>query len=317
MIYYRPAQNRLLASLADPYPVFTPSPEAVVEIETLAALHQVDFPERFGLLAGTTFYENMYSTLIEDQARNGLRVHKGHPLYWLAQQAGVANKEKALQLMLEAFVEDVLTHGHRAFQGFASTSLKDDFGITSDVLGEFKEFVTEKTKPTFFPSAIVAEFFAVSTRRLRAKDSFKGVTEDSKLESIVTQIRERLRADLRPSFKGAPSSEAEVQNVVQALLRQIDSSLERERSGTKFAGREFKIDFSLFHDVVGVEVKLIREKAGLGNVTEEISADINPYLSRFKRLVFVVYDACGAINDSNKFVADIKGNRKEIEVVLI
>lgn len=59
MMYYRPAQNRLLASLADPYPVFTPSPEAVVEIETLAALHQVDFPERFGLLAGTTFYENM------------------------------------------------------------------------------------------------------------------------------------------------------------------------------------------------------------------------------------------------------------------
>lgn len=246
-----------------------------------------------------------------------MRVHKGHPLYWLAQQAGAANKEKALRLMLEAFVEDVLTHGYRAFQGFAATSLKDDFGITSDVLGEFREFVTEKTKPTFFPSAIVAEFFAASTRGLKAKDSFKGVTEDSKLESIVTQIRERLRADLRPSFKGTPSDEAEVQNVVQALLRQIDRSIERERGGIKFAGREFKIDFSLFHEAVGVEVKLIREKAGLGDITEQISADINPYLSRFKRLVFVVYDACGAINDSNKFVADIKGNQKEIEVVLI
>src|SRR5438445_6161967 len=59
-------------------------------------------------------YQDVLDTVLEDQSRQGLRLHKGFPLYWLSSSIGESDKEKALFHMLEAFVEDVLTHGHEA-----------------------------------------------------------------------------------------------------------------------------------------------------------------------------------------------------------
>src|SRR5438128_9875069 len=133
------APNRHLASLIEPFPVFTPSPEAVERIEALDSTSNALRP----VAVEKDRLEELHVILIEDQSKTGLRVHKGFPLYWLAREVGDTDKEKALQLMLEAFVEDVLTHGHRASQGFAAGSLTEDFGISAETLMALKEFFIE------------------------------------------------------------------------------------------------------------------------------------------------------------------------------
>jgi DpnII restriction endonuclease len=305
--------NRHVASLIEPFPVFTPSPEAIQRIEALD-------PTSNALetaAVGKDQLQELYDILVQDQSTTGLRVHKGFPLYWLAQKLGNSDKEKALQFMLQAFVEDVLTHGHRASQGFAAGSLTEDFGFSAETLMAFKEFVMDKTKATFHPSPLVAEFFSAYKGDTKPTRVFEGVSTDSAYDSLTTQIKESIRNHLRPSFRVAPTDETQVQNVVLALLRQIDSKTEREVGGIRLAGKEYAVDFSLFLNKIGVEVKLLRDKTRLGKMIDEIVADITPYIHVFKRMIFVVYDASAAINDTSKFVADIKGNRKEVEVLVV
>ena len=304
-------RNRHTASLAEPYPVFTPSPEAVSEIDAL------DSRVVAGTITNAHYFHRVYDILVEDQSKYGLRVHKGNPLYWLAVDAGESDRDKSLKLMLEAFVEDVLTHGHRALQGFASSSLRNDFGIPVDTLIRLKEFVIEKIKPTFLPASIVDEFRSTLRTDAKTKETFTGVSEGSLYDAVVDQVKETTKNHLRPSFKIAPSDEAQVQNVVYALLRQIDSRTEREKKGVKHASKDFTVDFSLFQNKICVEVKLVRDKSRLGSIIDEINADITPYLQDFKRVVFVVFDATGAMNDPSRFAADIQGSRKEIAVLVV
>ncbi len=108
-------------------------------------------------------------------------------------------------------------------------------------------------------------------------------------------MKERLQNHLHPSFRSPPNSESEVQNVTFALLRQIDSSAEREYRGVRLAGKDFTIDFSLFKNRVGVEVKLIKEKTRLGQIIDEVNANIPAYIKQFARVIFVIYDACGRL----------------------
>jgi hypothetical protein len=300
-------QNRFNVSLIEKYPIFTPSPEALARIEAKERTMEIS----------KEFFQTIYDILIEDQSKHGLRVHKGYPLYWLAGFASRSNKNKGLELMLEAFAEDVFTHGNRAFQGSAAQSLKEDFGIDNETLVTLKDFLTEKSKISFLPLPLIREFFHNRKQYPPIKEPFRGVTEDSQLESIVIQIERKLRDDLRASFKSPPSNEIQLQDMVYALLRQVDKDTNRERKGARLANKEFTIDFSLFGDKVGVEVKLVDRKEKVGSTIDEINADIPGYIGMFKRIIFVVYDVYNAILDDKRFIADLKKDRTGINVLVL
>lgn len=291
----------------EPYPIFTPSPKALSKIQK--ANRKIAWSQEL--------FQAIYDILIQDQAEHGLRVHKGYPLYWLARYVGMSDKNKALELMLEAFVEDVLTHGNRAFQGYASLSLRSDFGIDNETLVLLKEFLTEKSKISFYPSPLIREFFDKHKQYPAIKEPFRGVTEDSQLEAVVIQVVRKLKDDLRASFKTPPTDETLLQDLVYALLRQVDKDTNRERRGPRLADKEFAIDFSLFEDKVGVEVKLVDKKEKLGPTIDQINADIPAYTKEFKRIVFVVYDSYNSIADKTRFISDLKRNSKEIEVLVL
>ncbi len=297
--------NRFNASLIEPYPTFTPSPKALAKIETLQTAWS---QERF---------QDIYDVLLQDQLEHGLRVHKGYPLYWLAKYVSTSDRNKALESMLGAFVEDVLTHGNRAFQGFAAQSLRSDFGIDNETLVTLKEFLTEKSKISFYPQSLLKEFFDGRKQYPTIKEPFKGVTDDSQLEPVVIQVETKLRDDLRPSLRKQPSDETHLQDVVYALLRQIDKDTNRERKGARLAGKEFTIDFSLFQDKLGVEVKLIDKKEKVGPTIDQINADIPAYTQMFRRVIFVVYDVYSSISDVKRFSSDLKRDRTELEVLVM
>ena len=244
------------------------------------------------------FFQALSELLITEQSRLGVRLHNGLPLYWMA--ASVANsgdKRKATELMMEAFAEDVLTTGHDASLGFAASSLRRDFGLSSETLISLKDHVMEKARSILYPSALVRSYLNESSQEVVPKEGFGGVSEESRLDSRLAQLREKLNRDLRPSIGASPSNEADVQDVVFTILRQTDPKVEREYFGGRVAGKDSKIDFPLFQNKIGVEVKLVKEKGRERAVIDEIAADIPFYLKSLKRLLFIVYDACGAIND--------------------
>ena len=171
--------SRHTSSMAEAFPVFTPSPEALRRIDELNAVANLETVGPGLAVASVDVFQQTYDILVEDQSKYGMRVHKGFPLFWMSVQVGKSDREKALKLMLEAYVEDVLTHGHRATQGFAASSLKEDFGITVDTLVALKEFALEKTKSTFSPVMLVDEFRSVYKGEAKPKGQFKGVSEES------------------------------------------------------------------------------------------------------------------------------------------
>ncbi len=261
-------------------------------------------------------FREVLSILVEDQSKQGVRLHKGFPLWWLSYTIGAKDPQKSLEYMLEAFVEDVLSRGHDAFTGFAAASLRTDFGLTAEQLVALKELVVERARVIFYPSDLVKEFVK-GKGAFKARKEFEGVTDESQMDSIVAQAREKLGANLRRSIIGQPMSETDIQNVVSAILFQIDPSTERERTIGKLAEKESRIDFSMLAGKVGVEVKLIRDRGQKGSIVDQMNADIAHYLTHFKRVVFVVYDACGAIDDVPGFGSDIKKGRAEIEVLVL
>jgi hypothetical protein len=253
------------------------------------------------------FFDKFLDMIVAEQSRQGVRLHKGMALYWMAGLAsGSGDTKKAMELMMESFAEDVLTVGHGAWLGYAATSLRDDFGLSAEMLDSLKEFVMEKARFTFYPSSLVKSYLTEKGRDTTPKENFQGVSEESRLDSQVAQLREKLNLDLRPSIRTSPSSEAELQNAVFIILRQVDQSVEREHPSGRLAGKGSKIDFSLFVNKIGVEIKLIKERGRLRQVIDEIVSDVPFYFESLKRVLFVIYDSCGEIDDPGRVVADLE-----------
>jgi len=263
------------------------------------------------------FYRSIFDILIKDQVRQGLRVHKGYPLYYIAESIGSSDRAAALEAMLGAFVEDVLTFGHGALSYYAASSLSEDFGLSSETLVKLEEVVVETAKKTFYPSLLVNDFMKQHAGDMAARVLFHGVSEASRLDATVAQVRLKIENELRPIITTSVENEAQIQAFVFSLLRQIDPLTEREKTLGKFAGRESKIDFAMIKNQVGIEVKVIREKSQYGGIVDQVNADLAVYPQSLARVIFVVYDACGAISDTSKFCAELKGGRTNVEVLAV
>ena len=137
------------------------------------------------------------------------------------------------------------------------------------------------------------------------------------MDSQVAQLKEKLKTELRPSIWTSPASETEVQKTIFTILRQIDPKVEREFVVRGPDGKDAKVDFSVYQNKVCVEIKLIKEEGRERSVIDEINADIRFYLPSFKRSLFVVYDASGAINDSNRFVGDFEKANEQVRVLVV
>jgi hypothetical protein len=272
---------------------------------------------QYGKKMDSSFYRAIFDILIKDQVRQGLRVHKGYPLYYIAESIGSSDRAAALEAMLGAFVEDVLTFGHGALSYYAASSLSEDFGLSAETLVKLEEVVLETAKRSFYPSLLVNDFMKQYGGDMRVRELFQGVSEASRLDATVAQVRLKVESELRPIITTPVESESQVQAFVFSLLRQIDPFTEREKTLGKFAGKESKIDFAMMKNQVGIEVKVIREKSQYGGIVDQVNADLAVYPQSLARVIFVVYDACGAISDTSKFCVELKGGRTNVEVLAV
>lgn len=123
-------------------------------------------------------------------------------------------------------------------------------------------------------------------------------------ETPLLEIQDLLTANLRKVIYVRPEREIDVQNAIETLLvgrgYQKGISYDREAGKIKFSGKEFIPDFIFPVVSLALEVKLVKIKANLPKCVEEMSADIPAYLSRYKTILFCVYDL-GEIRDVNEF----------------
>ena len=114
-------------------------------------------------------------------------------------------------------------------------------------------------------------------------------------------IETAIERALRPSFRdNQPQSEKEVQDAIENILNTLGIEFTRDREVTSVAGKAFKPDFIVGEIDLAIEVKLAKAGHKVGQIQEEINADISAYRTKWKNLLFVIYDL-GVIHDPYKF----------------
>jgi hypothetical protein len=105
---------------------------------------------------------------------------------------------------------------------------------------------------------------------------------------------------LRPSFKLKPTSEKEVQDAVENILRAIGIDYHREKERAALGPTTFIPDFTIPSIELALEVKFATETLGAAKIQHEMAEDIAGYSVKWKRLLFVVYDGDGVIADPDQ-----------------
>lgn len=115
------------------------------------------------------------------------------------------------------------------------------------------------------------------------------------------EIEAAIERALRPSFRRSPpSQERDVQDAVEVILQSLGVQYSREKEVATVGERAFVPDFSVNDEDLAIEVKYAREGRALSSLQEELAADIAAFLTRWSRLLVVVYDH-GVIADPYTF----------------
>lgn len=126
----------------------------------------------------------------------------------------------------------------------------------------------------------------------------------------ILEIADFLSGNLRRATLDRPEREKDVQNTIEQLLigRGLEKGLDydREVGRVKFSAKEVIPDFVLPQLQTAIEVKLIKDRAAIGPVIDEVNADIRSYGRQYTAIVFVIYDVIGAVRDEVEFRRDLE-----------
>ncbi len=103
-----------------------------------------------------------------------------------------------------------------------------------------------------------------------------------------------------------PANELRLQEMCDGLFAAADEQLNREFPFAKWGGKMTKPDWSSDEARLWVELKYVRQKTDVRQITEDISADITKYGDAGQRCLFLTYDPDGFIVDRAEFVGSIE-----------
>jgi hypothetical protein len=147
---------------------------------------------------------------------------------------------------------------------------------------------------------------------------YEHLQRDSGLVRIRTvetvDIESAIERALRPAFRGTPpSSEKEVQDVIEIILNSLGIVFVREKEVAPIGPRAFRPDFTVAVSDLAIEVKLASKSHSASAIQEELNADISAYRTKWKHLLVVIYDF-GVISDPHQLRRD---NMKHYGVTVI
>ena len=170
-----------------------------------------------------------------------------------------------------------------------------------------------------------------STRSPQQQEYFEGTfanlsiliayleTQIGIVDDEILSLRDFFQSRLRSAIFAIPESEKEVQDVIEHLFigrgMQKGKDYDREAGRVRHSSKEVIPDFALLKLSCALEVKLIKQTSRLGNVVDEMSADILSYTNVYKRVLFLIYDL-GQIRDEVEFRRDLE-NRSNVTIVIV
>lgn len=133
---------------------------------------------------------------------------------------------------------------------------------------------------------------------------------------LAKRISETISASLPIAFQNRqPVNEHEVQDQVEALLKDHSDKLIREFPHIRFALSKSVPDFSRKDTGLYIEIKYTRGKTTPSKVNGEIAEDCTKYPANVF-LLFIVYDPERRIKDKMKFASDFE-NKRECSMCII
>lgn len=139
-------------------------------------------------------------------------------------------------------------------------------------------------------------------------DQAIGVYENLRDETGLVSISHRETIDIssaiersmRPAFRLAPpAGEKDVQDQLEIVLNVLGVAFTREQDTAPVGARAFKPDFVIEELDLAIEVKLAKAGHSGSKIQEELAADIAAYRTRWRHIIFVVYDL-GVIADPDR-----------------
>jgi REase_DpnII-MboI len=123
----------------------------------------------------------------------------------------------------------------------------------------------------------------------------------------VEAVSDLIAANLRPSIFQDPGREKDIQNIVEILLRSRGYDYRREKIHIPYSAKTFIPDFTIEALHLALEIKLCDSLKRVKELVDEINADIPAYQTRYKNIIFAIYDM-GFIRDTQEFRASIEAN---------
>jgi len=127
--------------------------------------------------------------------------------------------------------------------------------------------------------------------------------ESSALVRIITLAERKLRKAIREK----PEREKQVQDAFETLLVGADIAHERETDSIVYSSKTYTPDFTFPPLDLTVEFKLCNRPDREKEIIAEINDDIIAYRTKYRNLIFVVYDL-GHIRDIERFSEAFEGS---------
>jgi len=144
----------------------------------------------------------------------------------------------------------------------------------------------------------------------------KADIEEEKEEgsSDTLKIITGVQRTLRKLFRTKPASEKEVRDKLEDLFNGQRLNFRREQEHISYSSKTYIPDFT-FDDInCAVEGKFCDSDKREKEMIAEINDDIQAYSTKYKNLIFVIYDM-GFIRDEEKFKQNIESKSVVIEIV--
>lgn len=163
------------------------------------------------------------------------------------------------------------------------------------------------------PTSSIERFSAVKLETNSLVDFMESQLDKS--EELIIDILGIITTKLRASIREEPKNEKEVQEKVDTILNVSNFKYSREQISIPFSSKYYIPDFTFEPENTALEIKICNRGGKEKTLIDEINSDIVAYKTKYKKLIFIVYDN-GLIRDVPKFKQDIK-NQEDVYIEVI
>lgn len=132
--------------------------------------------------------------------------------------------------------------------------------------------------------------------------------------SEILKILNLAKNSLRKAIRQIPSSEEQIKDYFENLLIGAGIIYSRETDSIEYSSKTYTPDFTFPPIDLALEFKFCGNKEREKQIIVEINDDILAYQTKYKNLIFIVYDL-GFIRDIDRFVSSFEAENIFVEVV--